>query len=280
MKKIIVPIDYSLASKNALNYALEIASVWNLSIEVVHVYAGLFNINERFIIRAGMGRESSLLADMDYFINVDKPEEGTLMVLPDIKIERKLLHGMPDIELTKLSKEEDCAMMIMGTTGAHGMAGKLFGSISTEVARHAGCPVVLVPKDATFRPIKQILFASNYESATPESIKNCMAWAKNFKSSIHFVHIAEGDDSRDFEEIKMTIFDTLFEKNDPFVAFEINNIHAYSVGEGLQEYIEEQHIDLLVMVAPKKNFLQDLFHKSRTTEMAFSTKIPMVVYHN
>ena len=279
MKKIIVPIDYSSASKNALNYAMEVAPVFNLSIEVVHVYYGLFDTNEPLIIRGGMGREESLLFDMDYLINVEE-EEGSIAVLPTIKIEKRLIQGVPDKEIIKLSKQDDCAMIVIGTTGSHGKVGKFFGSISTEVARNADCPVVLVPKEAAFTGIKHILFASNYESINPERITESMNWATAFKSNVHFVHIVEEDtDERDFDDGRETIFDTLFAKRDPSVAFEIKNIYAHSVGEGLHDYIEEKNIDLVVMVAPKKNFLQNIFHKSRTKEMAYTTNVPMMVLH-
>lgn len=279
MKKIIVPIDYSVASKNALNYAIKIAPVLNLSIEVVYAYSGLFNVSEKFVIRAGMNKEEALLYDMDYLINLGEGEE-TVAMLPAIKIEKRLLQGIPNIEIVKLSEEEDCAMIVMGTTGSHNAVGKFFGSTSTEVARNANCPVILVPKEAKFTGIKHILFSSNYESTDSKVIKGSMNWANNFKANIHFVHIVEEGDGRDFDESRETIIDTIFEGKAPSVAFEIKNIYAHSVGDGLHNYIEEKNIDLLVMVAPKKSFLQNIFHKSRTKEMAYSTKIPMVVYHN
>lgn len=279
MKKIIVPIDYSVASKNALNYAIKIAPVLNLSIEVVYAYSGLFNVSEKFVIRAGMNKEEALLYDMDYLINLGEGEE-TVAMLPAIKIEKRLLQGIPNIEIVKLSEEEDCAMIVMGTTGSHNAVGKFFGSTSTEVARNANCPVILVPKEAKFTGIKHILFSSNYESTDSKVIKGSMNWANNFKANIHFVHIVEEGDGRDFDESRETIIDTIFEGKAPSVAFEIKNIYAHSVGDGLHNYIEEKNIDLLVMVAPKKSFLQNIFHKSRTKEMAYSTKIPMVIYHN
>jgi len=279
MKKIIVPIDYSVASKNALNYAMKIAPVLNLSIEVVYAYSGLFNVSEKFVIRAGMNKEEALLYDMDYLINLGEGEE-TVAVLPAIKIEKRLLQGIPNIEIVKLSEEEDCAMIVMGTTGSHNAVGKFFGSTSTEVARNANCPVILVPKEAKFTGIKHILFSSNYESTDSKVIKGSMNWANNFKANIHFVHIVEDGDGRAFDESRETIIDTIFEGKAPSVAFEIKNVFAHSVGDGLHNYIEEKNIDLLVMVAPKKNFLQNIFHKSRTKEMAYSTKIPMVIYHN
>jgi nucleotide-binding universal stress UspA family protein len=258
---------------------LKIAPILNLSIEVVHAYSGLFDANETFVIRAGMGREESLLYDMDYFINVDKAEENSVMVLPELKITKRLLYGMPDIELLKLSKEKDCAMIVMGTTGSHDIAGKLFGSISTEMAQNARCPVILVPKNPAFEQLKHILFASNYESATLKLINNGLQWANKFKSNIHFVHISETGNLKDFTEIKEIIFDTFSREKDSFVASEIKNLHAYSVSEGLHRYIDKKQINLLMMVAPKRKFLQNIFQKNTTKEMAFSINIPMVVLH-
>lgn len=51
----------------------------------------------------------------------------------------------------------------MATQGERNQLEKWLGSITTQVLRHAACPVLVIPMEATFtHPIK-IAFATNFE---------------------------------------------------------------------------------------------------------------------
>jgi len=51
------------------------------------------------------------------------------------------------------------------------------------------------------------------------------------------------------------------------------------VSDTLQEYVKENNIGMTIMVAPKRSFFEALFHRSATREMAFSSTVPLLVFH-
>jgi nucleotide-binding universal stress UspA family protein len=55
------------------------------------------------------------------------------------------VHGLPADELVKASEGAD--MLVMGRRGMGGFARLLMGSVSSQVAQHAACPVLIVPHD-------------------------------------------------------------------------------------------------------------------------------------
>ena len=59
----------------------------------------------------------------------------------------------------------------------------------------------------------------------------------------------------------------------------LETVDGSDVKEGIDHYLENHHVDLLVMSTHKKSFLERLFSKSNTNEMAMYGKIPLLVYH-
>ena len=53
------------------------------------------------------------------------------------------MHGLPAEELIKASEGAD--MLVLGRRGTGGFARLLMGSVSSQVAQHASCPVLIVP---------------------------------------------------------------------------------------------------------------------------------------
>ena len=53
------------------------------------------------------------------------------------------VHGLPVDELVKASEGAD--MLVLGRRGMGGFARLLMGSVSSQVAQHAQCPVLIVP---------------------------------------------------------------------------------------------------------------------------------------
>ena len=55
----------------------------------------------------------------------------------------KAVHGFPVEELINAGKDAD--MIVLGSRGAGGFSWLMMGSVSSQVAQHAHCPVLIVP---------------------------------------------------------------------------------------------------------------------------------------
>ncbi|PHN02983.1 universal stress protein [Flavilitoribacter nigricans] len=278
MKYILVPTDFSPTAKNAYNFALEVAQARELPIRLVHCF--LPDVDPAFPY-LGVNSKEFLDAKQEL---IEKFKQHTLAphdggVMTRVEVETDVRPGYPTEEIVKLSREEDVALIVMGATGEHGLAGQLFGSVSTHISRKAHCPVLLVPNGAHFAGFKHILFASSYEAVHENVLKHLKDFAMLFGSSVHFVHVREPNDSTDYQEVEEKIFDFFFGEEDPVFAFSMDMVHAEDAVNGLNNYAKQRAIDLAVMVSPRRSFWENILHKSKTKAMALNTTIPMLVYH-
>lgn len=279
MKNILVPTDFSPAAKGAFQFALNLAELQDGHVKAVHIYHPEFDpesnwLNNSFMDGMGFAKER-----LDQFVKQETAPTGGGNVATALEVEQEVITGFAVDEILECSRRKDVDLLVMGSTGERGFLEKLFGSVSTNVTQRAECPVMLVPEGVQFHGFKHIMYASNYEAAEQPTLHKLVDVANAFNSDIHFVHVAEEGDSKDYEAVENRLFKVLFDGNEPSFAFNMANIEGHSVVEGLNDYAVKHNIDLVVMVSPHRNFWEQLFHKSVTKAMTLNTKIPILVLH-
>jgi nucleotide-binding universal stress UspA family protein len=273
LRSIVAPTDFSEVSHNALAYAKSIAAVQQAGIHIVHVHqAPTISVNPYLThpsseeLHFKEAQLSGFLSQPVYTNGFDAgrvPMHGELIVGPVIE------------ELKRLSRQSDTDMIVMGTTGDSGLLHRLFGSISSEVARRAYCPVILVPGGVRFRGFRRIVYAGNYERQEAQVLTGLMRFARRFQSDVQYVHINAHPDLT--YRVEKTIVGT--EANSNGAVSGIVNIECQHIIEGLNRYAHEQEADLIVMSTAHRNFLEALFHNSVTRQAALHTQLPLMIIH-
>lgn len=279
MKKIIVPTDFSPASKGAFHFALDLAQLQAGQVKALHIYHPEFDpegnwLNNSFLDGIGFSQER-----LEQFVKEELGAAGSGNAATAVEVDQEVITGFAVDEILECSRRKDVDLMVMGSTGEKGFLEKLFGSVSTNVTQRAECPVMLVPEGVKFHGFKHIMYASNYEAAESPTLHKLIDVANSFDADIHFVHVSEEGDTENYQEIESRLFKVLFNGNEPKFAFNMTNVEGHSVVDGLNDYAIKHNIDLVVMVSPHRNFWEQLFHKSVTKAMTLNTKLPILVLH-
>ncbi len=271
MKKIIVPTDFSSAADNALAYAKGLAQHGHLPIELVHVFYPAVELNNGYMI------DPSIETDRRVHLEkaaLEAKTHASAEVVTTVDVTPRFIVGFPVEEIVNLSKEED-TLIVMGATGASGVLGRLFGSVSSNVTKQAHSPVILVPTDAQFSPYAEIMYASETPELDSHLSGMITGFANRFDAKLHCVHV--GKDGDVYPEDKMqAIFGEL--TTHPILVKK--HFERADVISGLNEYAEENAIDLLMMGTKQRRFWDSLFHVSMTKEMALRPRLPIMVIHD
>lgn len=140
-KQIIVPIDDSTYSYQALKYACGVALQTDASLVLVNVqphYAASPNFHQ-FVSKAEINEYLESTANEILDKAVQSVEDST------IHIEKVVRTGVPKVEITDLAKERDASSIIMGRRGLGALKSAFIGSTSLGVLQLAHCPVTMVP---------------------------------------------------------------------------------------------------------------------------------------
>ena len=139
LKKLLVPIDFSEPSFNALKYAVAFAGRFDASICLVHVVEPASFLNDvRNVPLAVSDREVANKLHHKLVMLARKEIDPLTPVHPLVCI------GKPSDEIVRTAKTFKADLIIIATHGRTGFKRAFLGSTAERVVRHAPCPVLVV----------------------------------------------------------------------------------------------------------------------------------------
>jgi nucleotide-binding universal stress UspA family protein len=276
MKKILVPTDFSDEAANAYRFAQKLAATGDWAIEVMHAYHPSFDYSNPYLDMPAAEFENVKRELMQHFITeyaLPPSGQGTATALEPAT---SLHIGFASEEIVYLSKSYD--LIVMGTTGQGNIIEQLFGSVSTFVAQHAHCPVMLIPSNCRCRGFDNIIYASNYQAADEALLERVVEIFDLRQANVHFVHVDEDEDhSYQVEKVK---FEQTAQLGKAGIGISAAEVECADVPSGILTYAKDADADLLVVGTIHRSFLERMFHKSITKRLTFNTTIPLLVLHH
>jgi len=288
LQRIMVAVDLSPASENALVFACHLARLFDANLEVVYIMDSIFEGAKPSPSGFLSSYRKTMQDEVDAFVrkaaqsgNVECVQEGERRDVdtePGASVPRvrtNIAFGFPEEVLSILSQKAD--LLVLGTTGRGNLTRKLFGSVSIAVSKTAQCPVLLVPPQAQYIGFRNILYASNFDSLDPLTVKQTVAFARKLNGQLHFVHAGQAGESGG--DLEKKLFEINYVYSDAERPFLFNRVIGDNVVESLHEYAFEHRIDLFVFVTHQRSFWDDLLHHSISKEMLLHTSSPVLIIH-
>jgi len=139
MGKIVVGVDGSAGSRDALRWAFNEAKLRNDALEVVIVWQ--YPITASLPTFGAMNTPDDFETEARSTLLTILADEGITAEAP-IAVSTLVAEGNPARALLDASEAAD--LLVVGSRGHGGFAGVLVGSISQQCVHHAQCPVVVV----------------------------------------------------------------------------------------------------------------------------------------
>jgi len=274
MKTIIVPTDFSPIATNAMNFAADMAVNINASLMLLHVYQVPVSMTDVPVVMVSAeelrkSSEAKLQEIKDALTHITS---GKIKVYTEARL------GDVSDEIEDVCKQIQPFALIMGTRGTSGLERVLFGSTTLTAIRHLTWPVIVVPPGKEYGTgIKKIGFACDFEKvveSTPiQFIKNMV---KEFGAELHVLNVDY--ESRHFKPEtpeESLMLHTLLEDLNPNYHF-INHV---DIEDGINEFVEENNIDLLITIPKKHKLLDSLFKRSSTKQLVTQSHVPVMCVH-
>jgi nucleotide-binding universal stress UspA family protein len=274
MKTIIVPVDFSPASLNAVNYAMELANTIGGSITLVYVYQFPASVSE---VPVSGEIINDLIADAENRM-VELKKGLTHQWEEKIKIYTEIKEGNIIMQVKMMSSSLKPFAVVMGARGIGAVERVLFGSNTLQAIRHLSWPLIVVPIGATFKTIKKIGLACDLqkvpETVHAEEIKNIV---KEFHAELHILHVnTKKEEMINDERIEGSewLLGMLAE-----VEPEFHFVNKENIDEAINEFTEKNNLDMLIIIPKKHGLLEGLFHQSHAKQMALHAHLPVMAIH-
>ena len=146
LKKILVPIDGSYISFQALEYAMQLGKAFDSEIVVTHV-------NDPYDLSAPVDPKTVTIPTCEQTSEEKKKAGAAALAIAQKVAERagykniafeKAIDKEPAKRIVNMAKEINADTIVMGNRGLGTASSFFLGSVSTAVVKHACCPVIVV----------------------------------------------------------------------------------------------------------------------------------------
>jgi nucleotide-binding universal stress UspA family protein len=270
MKTILVPVDFSPASNNAVHYAAEIASLTGSSLILFHAFHVPMVHSE-----VPLEMPSISVVENDAHDALKKIAEGLRARFGQgLDISEKCVCGFAVEEIEEYALSIKADLVVMGMRGAGMLTEKLVGSVTTSVIHRGKFPVLAIEEHVQFKAPKKIVLASDYIIKRNETLEPLKEFIRLFSPHVYVLNVVSNPD------LAPTMNEAIGGVKLEHALEGANHSYHFSqnadVVKGIAEFISERKADMLVMMPHKHSFLKDLFVEGNTKRMAFHTSVPLL----
>lgn len=262
---ILVGVDYSKSSENALMYAAFLAAKSGASllllhvfdVPVIHTYSGIYFISFESIQK---GHQKHL----------EKYREMVIKRYPKMEVKTFVTSVPLKAEVKELSKNKKIQYAVLGLETKSKISRFIYGTSGVDIAGKVDCPVIIVPQQYKEHKLsKTVMAVDNAESTKSRLFTKYARFNEHFKTKPSYVHIKTED------ELNLGIKPA--KKGKPEV--HIEQLDSKNFVLGINRYIREHEVDLVTVVSQSHSVIYNLFSERNTKLIAFQSKIPVMSLH-
>jgi nucleotide-binding universal stress UspA family protein len=276
MKKILVPVDFSNGSLNALEYAAHLAGKTNSTLYAVNIYmeAAHYLIAEPAAITVPYFSTGVLYEQVQKTVDKKLQQLRTKKFMKNIRFVPKSIIGASiHTEIVSYAEKIKADLIVMGSHGT-GEVNILPGSTAERVVRFSQVPVFMVTGKIKDPDFKKIIFASDFGKESYDVFPTVQSFANITSAAITLLKINTPEKfSRTSDNIeKINKFNKHFKKNYPAVVYD-----DFGQEEGIINYSDEAGADVISIGTHGKKGLARFFSSDVSEGMVRLTHRPVLV---
>lgn len=199
LKRILVPLDFSESSVDALRFALPFARESGARLDLLHVI-------ESVVAPVGPTGEGAYVPQADNeqlqgeaFARLQKLAAAE--VRPPVRANLLVKAGTPAQVIGDVAREHRSDLLIVSTHGRTGMRRFFLGSTAEALVRRAPCPVLTVrrrvlarsgtPQSPPSERINRILVPVDFSAPSEAMLQYVVAFATQFRASLVLLHVVK-----------------------------------------------------------------------------------------
>lgn len=273
MKKIIVPIDFSKHSEDALKAAALFSKKTSITIYALH----MLDIQELNVSQSEeYNKEKTLfllkLAEKRFKIFLKKD------FLEDVKVVPIIKHFKVFKEINNIAKEINADLIIMGSHGATGLKEFFLGSNTEKVIRYSECPVLIIKnelKDVTFN---DVVFATDFSNETIPAFKKMLDSLSFLNARKHLLYVNLPNEkfktSPEMDELANNFLMEAEGNIDRLI--NVNFVCAKSIEEGILNFSNAIGADLITLFTHGRKGLSHIFSGSISEDISNHSALPII----
>jgi nucleotide-binding universal stress UspA family protein len=266
LKKILVPVDLSETSLNALDTAVSLAKKHKAALVIVNVTERIFNTGDDL-----SSYQFSTQANTDVLTALT----GGIHRNADIRPRLIQLEGHVVECIITTSLSEQCDLIVMGTHGASGFREGFLGSNTYSVIKYSTCPVLTIPPTNKYTSFKKVVFPVRPVTGALQKY-NVAAELMAANATLQVLGV-----SNNRVERETGVLDKLVEEiQDQLPPDKVKVYTSWgtgsSIADDILQYAQASHPDLVVLTSILDAITKPNFIGPHTQKLINCSKVPVL----
>ncbi len=272
MKNIVVGIDFSESSKNALKHAVATAIRFKVPIHLVWVKTP--------------GSSSELLKGNDIQAIAEEKLDELLVEVhreaDDICVQRVILQGKPYDEICKYANNLQGALIVIGSHGMSGYEERNIGANTYRIVTLAKCPVLSIRLNTHIgRDLTHIMVPIDASFETLQKVYHVIQFAKAFNAKLILLGTYTSSDMETKHVVNIHLRQAQSMCDEAAVRYETTTVSIRgNVCKSLIEYAITADVNLLAIMRDEEEEFADLWLGSTTRRLLSNTPMPLLIVPN
>lgn len=276
MKRVLIPIDFSEDSLNAMKYGIAMANHLNANVRVMHVKTGL----EYAPVFAKNQLEYKLNKEVDSWMQDLQKTFSDDYLVPGGKFDYKIREGNVVNEIANQAKYDDSSLIVVGSHGESGFQSRFIGSNAYRLVAHSPCPILVVNKGMQWEHgVRKVVVPIDFSKASRKKIPIVTGVSKSFNAKVYLVGLRQSKFK--FLLDRVNLFMRQVERymvNNADLTVEKHVLFGKKLVQQIIDYTEEVNGDLVtVHVHHSSNPLSNLFRPFANELINNSSKPVLVI---
>jgi nucleotide-binding universal stress UspA family protein len=268
MKQVIVAIDFSKTSLNALQFGIMFANKSKANVQMVWVDN---TTSEEVVYEESSGEDRAEKVEM-----LKDLQEKNKKMLRGGKLDYKIRKGKVYIEIAQQAKSTNADFIISGTHGVSGFEEFWIGSNAYRIVTHAPCPVITIRQGFEVKDIDKIVLPIDSTQETRQKIPVAAAIATLFNSEVHVLSLY----STTLKSVHRRVDNYTLQVRQFLEEQGISNIVSIRESDNITrstlDYSEEIKAGLIIIMTEQETTTANLFLGPYAQQMINHSTIPVL----
>ena len=273
IKNILVPIDFSDASNNALEVALAMANRHNAKIHLLHVVIPQFFIDPTGMHGVVPDAQQTLIYDAREKIKQHKEaieRKSRMIVNTHVEV------GNIAICISNYVLNNKKDLIVMGTHGTTGWNEFFLGSNAMATIKECTCPVLTIPPSFKKRSFNSVLYPIRNVDGVAEKYDYVKQIVEKNDAKIHLLGVAKLNDEYEVSILtnKLKAVREAILHNNEYISYETHQCE--NIAERILQVAHKRNDDLMIINATLDKAWYKFFSGSFTQQIVNHSKIPVL----
>ena len=275
MKKIIVPVDFSIHSENALKTAALLAKKTNATIIALH----MLDIQEVNLSESPSYQQEKAV----FFLKLAEKKISEFLqkgFLEDLEVVPLIKHYKIFSEVNQVAKEVNADLIVMGSHGVSGLKEFFMGSNTEKVIRFSEVPVFVVKKELKDTDFKDVVYATDFSEESIPAFKNMLKTLDVFNAKKHILYVnLPNENFKTSPEMDAIAHEFLIKaEGNTDRLINVNFVCERSIEKGILNFSNAVGADLITTATHGRTGLSHIFSGSISEDLSNHAALPIMTF--